>query len=462
MTTVLSLFSGVGGFDYGLEQAGMTTVYQCEIDDKCRSVLARHWSAVPRWADITTLTGEEILRHAPQIDVVAWGSPCQDLSIAGRRAGLEGGRSGLFYEGIRIINEIRKATHDRYPTVSIWENVAGALSSNEGADFGSVLSTLEESGACFSEWRVLDAQFFGIPQRRRRVFVISIFDPATAARCPDPLLPVCDSVRRNPKTGGETKEETAEASARCTKHGRLFDEGADDRVEESASDDESILSFDTQFGSNANVTEDVSPTIKASQASPSVLLPSLAVRQREGKAGGGKGLLVSEEMSLTLLNANEQMIVQPTVSDCLVATHTQSMTRDIQIERVWQANREKVVAQALTTKYASGDQDDLVDQVWQANIVSPALLTTLSSPTGTTQDAVVTAVFAAQQTNDVLRRLMPVECERLMGWADDHTRYAADGSEIADTHRYKMCGNGVASPVARWIGEHLMPILNES
>jgi DNA (cytosine-5)-methyltransferase 1 len=177
---VLSLFSGVGGFDLGLENAGMKTIYQCEWDKHANSILERHWPTVPRWGDISTLTAKEILRHGTPPDVVAWGSPCQDLSVAGKRAGLEGERSGLFHEGIRIINELRKETNNEYPKISIWENVAGALSSNRGADFGVILDEMAKAGAMVIEWALLDAQHFGIPQRRRRVFCIAIFNSATA------------------------------------------------------------------------------------------------------------------------------------------------------------------------------------------------------------------------------------------------------------------------------------------
>ena len=100
---VLSLFSGVGGFDMGLENAGMETVFQCEWDKHCLTILDRHWPDVPKWDDISTLTGKHILAGVPVIDVVAWGSPCQDLSVAGKRAGLEGGTSNLFYEGTIFI-----------------------------------------------------------------------------------------------------------------------------------------------------------------------------------------------------------------------------------------------------------------------------------------------------------------------------------------------------------------------
>ena len=104
---VLSLFSGVGGFDLGLERSGMKTTFQCEWDANCISILEKHWPNVPRWKDVSTLTAEEILKNGSPPDVIAWGSPCQDLSTAGKRAGLNAQRSGLFHQGVRIIKELR-------------------------------------------------------------------------------------------------------------------------------------------------------------------------------------------------------------------------------------------------------------------------------------------------------------------------------------------------------------------
>ena len=208
---VLSLFSGAGGFDIGLEQAGMKTVFQCEKDKFCQGVLRRHWSDVPKWDDITTLTGAHILEVTGGIDVVAWGSPCQNLSRAGNGLGLEGDESKLFFEGIRIINELRQVSNGQFPRWSIWENVAGALFSNRGSDFGQVLKSLADAGACFSEWAVLDAQYFGVPQHRRRVFVASCFDSRVSSKCPEPLFPVAisvigDSKKRNRERLGLTRE----------------------------------------------------------------------------------------------------------------------------------------------------------------------------------------------------------------------------------------------------------------
>lgn len=200
---VLSLFSGVGGFDLGLEAAGMQTVFQCEWDKHCLSVLNRHWADVPKWGDISTLTGKHILAQAPQIDVVAWGSPCQDLSQAGKRVGLKGGRSGLFYEGIRIIKELREETNGKYPRFSIWENVAGALNSNKGADFGAILDAMAEAGAMVIEWKLLDTKYFGIAQARRRVFVVAGFNLDRSELDSVKIFPINESDSRYIQKGNE-------------------------------------------------------------------------------------------------------------------------------------------------------------------------------------------------------------------------------------------------------------------
>lgn len=167
--TFVSLFSGVGGFDMGLEAAGWRCVAQVEWDKHCQGVLARHWPDVPRWSDVADVSGHDL----PHADVVAFGSPCQDLSVAGKRAGFDGKRSVLFYEATRIIREMREASNGRYPAWVVWENVAGALSSSGGRDFAAVLDELADLGAVDIAWRVLDARWFGVPQRRRRVFVVA-------------------------------------------------------------------------------------------------------------------------------------------------------------------------------------------------------------------------------------------------------------------------------------------------
>jgi DNA (cytosine-5)-methyltransferase 1 len=163
----VSLFAGVGGFDLGFERAGMTCVGQVEIDKHARKVLELHWPDVPKHDDVRTAKGwadEQGL--VGNVDVVCGGFPCQDLSVAGKRAGLAGERSGLFYDALAF------ATHVKAKII-ILENVAGLLSSNSGRDFGTVLVELANAGYSNIEWRLLDSQFFGVPQRRRRIFIVA-------------------------------------------------------------------------------------------------------------------------------------------------------------------------------------------------------------------------------------------------------------------------------------------------
>jgi DNA (cytosine-5)-methyltransferase 1 len=159
----ISLFSGIGGFDLGFERAGMECVAQVEIDDAARAVLEKHYPDVPKFKDVKEFGYGQFARGT--IDLICGGFPCQDLSIVGKRAGLAGERSGLWFEFARIIDELE-------PRWVVIENVPGLLSSNGGADFAVILQWLVKRGygVC---WRVLDAQYFGVPQRRRRVFVVA-------------------------------------------------------------------------------------------------------------------------------------------------------------------------------------------------------------------------------------------------------------------------------------------------
>jgi DNA (cytosine-5)-methyltransferase 1 len=168
----ISLFSGIGGFDLGFERAGMQCVAQVEIDQAAQSILSSHWQNVPKFNDVRTFGNEQFARGT--IDLICGGFPCQDVSIAGKRAGLAGNRSGLWFEFARIIDELE-------PRWVVIENVPGLLSSNGGADFAIILQWLVQRGygVC---WRILDAQYFGVPQRRRRVFIVASFGNGSAAQ----------------------------------------------------------------------------------------------------------------------------------------------------------------------------------------------------------------------------------------------------------------------------------------
>jgi DNA (cytosine-5)-methyltransferase 1 len=566
---VLSLFSGVGGFDLGLEAAGMETVFQCEWDKHATNILEKHWPDVPRWGDISTLTGKHILAHAPVIDVVAWGSPCQDLSVAGKRAGLEGSRSGLFHEGVRIIKELRKETNNEYPRISIWENVYGALNSNRGADFGVILNEMAEAGALVQEWRVLDAQYFGVPQRRRRVFLISIFDTATATRCPDPLLPLCEGVQWHPATSHTTREAVTSETPASLGSGSQWSAGANEQgvLKQSISSkwskgssgpsgDEcinmvvgSLAARDYKGVGNQYVNEGkviVEPFTKskrpqtatddetwvANQPNPTlnafdqgdtrtttvIVQDPILLTMREGKPGGGKGPLLSTDKSLSLSTSNEQLLFQPTedpivfensyrdaariAEDGITQTLTSKMGTgggntpmvafglqgnmigrqdhngpqgagishpDDPMFSLTSTDRHAVVQydgynqrlyedDVSVTIRIGRDSSDFIAQPIDISVVAPSL-TASNDPSRSPQSAEITQqVTAIHQATMAVRRLTPLECERLMGWPDNWTATKADGTPQSDTHRYKQCGNGVASPVAQWIAQQLIKL----
>ena len=164
--TGVSLFAGVGGFDLAMQRNGVQVVASVEIDKACNQVLAKQFPDARQFTDITTTKGSDLIDAGFRASggIITGGFPCQDLSVAGKRAGLAGERSGLFWHAARLVEE----------TQSEWfiiENVPGLLSSNGGKDFGIVLRTMAELGYSVA-WRILDAQYFGVPQRRRRVFIV--------------------------------------------------------------------------------------------------------------------------------------------------------------------------------------------------------------------------------------------------------------------------------------------------
>ena len=189
--TLGSLFDGIGGFPLAAQRSGIKTLWASEIEPNCIDITKRHFPRVEHLGDITKIDGGRI----PPVDIISFGSPCQDLSTAGKQAGLSGERSGLFLDAIRIIYEMRRATNGRYPTFIVWENVSGAFNSNGGNDFRIVLEKIANTnipipkggkwatagmvrcckGGASVAWRLLDSQYWGVPQRRKRIFLVGDF-----------------------------------------------------------------------------------------------------------------------------------------------------------------------------------------------------------------------------------------------------------------------------------------------
>lgn len=188
-----SLFTGVGGFDLGLERADFECAWQVERDPHCLEVLAEHYPNVERYTDVRTV-GKHNLEP---VELICGGFPCQDLSVAGKRAGFAGERSSLWFEFERIIDELR-------PKWVIVENVPGLLSSRNGADFAIILKALDDRGYGVA-WRVLDSQNFGVAQRRRRVFIVASLGNASCAE----VLFESEGVPGDTETGRKAWEEVA-------------------------------------------------------------------------------------------------------------------------------------------------------------------------------------------------------------------------------------------------------------
>ena len=194
--TINTRFDGIGGFCYAAGiPSGIDTgctikpLWAAEVEPNCIDITRYRFKDVMHVGSVTELKGDEI----QPVDIITFGSPCQDLSIAGKRKGLKGNRSGLFTHAIRIIREMRLATNGKYPTFIIWENVPGAFSSNNGEDFRAVLEKVTNAnipmpasgkwatagmvrgGEVDTAWRVLDAQYWGVPQRRKRIYLIGDF-----------------------------------------------------------------------------------------------------------------------------------------------------------------------------------------------------------------------------------------------------------------------------------------------
>ena len=204
--TGVSLFAGVGGFDLAMERNGVDVVANVEIDKQCQKVLAKHFPNAKQFSDITDVKGSDLIAAGfkPNRGIITGGFPCQDLSVAGKRRGLAGERSGLFWEIARLIEETKTEWF-------ILENVPGLLTSNKGRDFGVVIGTMADIGYSLA-WRVLDAQYFGVPQRRRRVFIVGrrTGDGLSSAE----VLFKSEGLRRNTTQSKQAGQDTTTSTAR--------------------------------------------------------------------------------------------------------------------------------------------------------------------------------------------------------------------------------------------------------
>ena len=301
--TLGSLFDGSGGFPLGGLLCGIEPIWASEIEPFPIRVTTKRIPQMKHYGDISTLNGADL----PPVDIITFGSPCTDMSVAGKRAGLDGSQSVLFYEAIRIIKEMRCKTDGRYPRYAVWENVPGAFSSNKGADFKAVLEAVvgiarpnaevpvPENGRwpyadCYMgngwsvAYRTVDAQFFGVPQRRRRIYLVADF----AGGCAFEVLFERNGVSRDFTPRGAPWQGTA----------RNAESGA------GASGD-SVTCLNDQGGGFMSVSDDVAATLRAEEhGHPPCVMQSSGFCSEHNLCGGNSAkshsVSFEEEHSPTL------------------------------------------------------------------------------------------------------------------------------------------------------------------
>jgi DNA (cytosine-5)-methyltransferase 1 len=446
----LSLFSGIEAASVAWRPLGWTPAAFAEIEPFPCAVLAQRFPGVPNLGDVSKITDEQIaaLGH---IDIVVGGSPCQDLSVCGQRAGLAGKRSGLFHELVRIFHAARTFCGARF---LLWENVPGIFSSNKGRDFARVVMQMagcyctvplfgwRPEGVALGEhglleWAVLDAQWFGVAQRRARCF--ALLDAGDWAHRP-PILLECDRLRGYSPPRREAREDTAAALAvRASREGGVqseYDGGLIAAPLQTTCGDYSRSdNFNAVFCSAEGADGII---LTASNLSKGInnQTPIIAFQCKGGAIGemgalrGGNGNATGGVPFITAFHGSQD----PSVSGDV----THPVGRN-------QGQETCIVEEPYTLAIRGrGESHDLE---YRQDGTANALIT----PNGGRGGIGVGAIARGSS----IRRLTPRECERLQGFPDDHTLVMYRGKPAADSPRYRAIGNSMAVPCMAWIGRQI-------
>lgn len=469
----VSIFSGVEAATLAWEPLGWEPVAFSEIEPFPCAVLAERWPDVPNLGDITKIDWKEEIDGA--IDLVVGGSPCQSFSVAGKREGLKGA-SGLMFEYIRCVQELR-------PRWFLWENVPGALTSEEGGAFGQLLSEMDELGYSLA-WRVLDAQFFGVAQRRRGLFLVGHL----GAESPAEVLFEPDCLSGNPQSSREKRKELARRAGRSA----------------------ACAGFKYSAAPRANTlgyAEEQANTLTADWHAPAVLpLPNTALSQYGTEiagcltARGDSSPCADRGQNIVCMTGTQAHChISGEIAGCLTA----HMGKDDAPVVVDGTNLKTYVCETAhsgSNGLGVGESDifPTLDTSSRPGMKQITFVCTggtypineqvatrdkkLGRGTalgiGADGDPVFTLManhphmVAARSGSEpiamgdlnapmLVRRLTPLECERLQGFPDGHTLIAWKGKpaeECPDGPRYKAIGNSMAVPVMRWIGRRIAAV----
>ncbi|NSW84083.1 MAG: DNA cytosine methyltransferase [Syntrophothermus sp.] len=402
-----SLFAGIGGFDSGFEAAGMRCLWQVEIDDACNRVLERHWPGVRRYRDVKEVGGHNLER----VDLICGGFPCQDLSVAGRRAGLAGERSGLFFEFMRIIDELS-------PAWVVIENVPGLLSSAGGGDMATVLGTLAKLGYGYA-YRVLDAQYFGVAQRRRRVFIVGHLGKPWSA--PAKVLFEPESYDWDSPPSREKKSLSASllASGAGTSRPAGIGSEADFLVTQALTGGFEKDGPDDNLAQGGFLVPETAKAVNTSTERMDGTVETFVIQDaampRDKKQNG---IGITAGGPCYTLDGHGAHAVAHTLRAEGCDASEDGTDRGTPIVAVGFQERSDL-SHALRANPSKADKPDSTTYVASSMAV---------------------------------RRLTPLECERLQGFPDGWTAGESDAA------RYKMLGNAVCRKVSKWLGKRIVEV----
>ena len=501
--TLGSLFDGIGGWLLAARHAGVTPVWASENEPFPCSVTARHFPDVKQLGDITQIDPDTLT----PVDIICAGSPCQDLSIAGKRKGLNGERSGLFRTAVDLVRRMRERTAGKYPRFFVWENVPGAFSSNRGMDFQAVLEEIGESKIPMPQgnrwapaglvqfpgaeiaWRVLDAQYWGVPQRRRRIFLVADF--AADDRRAGEILFEHESVQGNPAESTGERKGTTGGTADCARtSGEYIPKTARTltaRMDGSPCADRGPQIVATNALTPWNVQSrriyDENGKMAALYSGDGQGTHNGAVFIRaagfNGKAGPSSGgisymkectptLIADHPMHVAIYDMTHADEVMRPVKDGIVPTLNARMgTGGNQVPVV---HAYCIAGNTIDRKIENGGNGKgvLAETAYTLNTVDRhAVATIYGAKSYSEYEAGKVATPRASGgaygggsenlalSYSIVRRLTPTECERLQGLEDGYT----DGG--SDTARYKALGNGMAQPCADYVIRRIVECAEE-
>ena len=409
----LSVCSGIEAATVGWHSLGWKPVAFSEIEPFPCAALAHHYPNVPNWGDMTKF------KEWPDaaVDVLVGGTPCQSFSVAGLRKGLADPRGNLMLTYLAIAAKYR-------PRWLVWENVPGVLSSNGGNDFASLLRGLGECGYGFA-YRILDAQHFGVPQRRRRVFVVGHLGDWRRAAA---VLFERHSLQGHPAPRREAGKRVAGTISKCS-----FDGGAGGRPEGAAAGHfQPVVMSTGQAGAEIGIG--IGTTLNCNHEAPIVTQNFLPQRVRIHGVDGVSPTLASEE---------GRGHGVPTVAYSMITANTGANGLGVAAEVAPTLDR----AQPCAVAAFKGGQGSGAGSIGYSEHLAPTL------PSADGGNRTPTLMQAMQ-----VRRLTPRECERLQGFPDEYTQVPYRNKPAADGPRYKALGNSMAVPVMAWIGKRIQQV----